>query len=113
MIEKKYIFLTLTILTNLVGNHLLKYSSRNIVNGFWGFDFLLPCISGLLFYFFSAGFYILTLKEMPLSLAYPMMSITYIITVFTSYYLFQENITIQKIFGSIIILVGVYVLNSK
>jgi multidrug transporter EmrE-like cation transporter len=112
MIEKKYIFLTLTILTNLVGNHLLKFASRNIV-GFWGIGFLLPCTSGLIFYFISAACYILTLKDMPLSLAYPMMSITYIITVFTSYYLFQENITIQKISGSIIILLGVFVLNSK
>ncbi|MDR3666760.1 MAG: SMR family transporter [Ignavibacteriaceae bacterium] len=113
MIEKKYIFLTLTILTNLVGNHLLKYSARNIARGMWEVDFLLPCISGLLFYFFSAGFYILSLKELPLSLAYPMMSITYVVTIFTSYYLFNEAITLQKITGSIIILLGVYVLSSK
>ena len=65
-------------------------------------------LGGFLLYFLSAILYLYALKKIDLSIAYPTISISYILIIFLSYYLFGEAVTSYKILGSILILLGVF-----
>jgi multidrug transporter EmrE-like cation transporter len=108
-----YGILAISIVFNMVGNHLFKFASRHLGSGFLNKDFLVLGFAGFIFYSIAAVLYILSLRNLPLSVAYPMLSITYAITVFTSYYLFEESITASKLVGVALILIGVVFINKK
>lgn len=66
--------------------------------------------SGLVSYAISAIFWLFVLQKFPLSIAYPTLSLTYIVIVILSFFLFQEPITTQKIIGVLVIIFGVFIL---
>jgi len=45
-----------------------------------------------------------------LSLAYPMLSIGYVVNAIAAYYLFGESLSVMRITGIFIIIVGVYLI---
>lgn len=67
---------------------------------------------GLICYVFSVAIWIVALSKVPVSIAYPMLSIGYVVNAFAAYYLFGESISAQKIFGISIIIVGVFVVSK-
>jgi multidrug transporter EmrE-like cation transporter len=67
-------------------------------------------LSGLTCYVFSVGIWIIALSKAPVSIAYPMLSIGYVVNTFAAWYLLGEEISLQKILGVVIIIFGVYVL---
>jgi drug/metabolite transporter (DMT)-like permease len=66
-------------------------------------------LGGLSCYVFSFALWIVALSKAPVSVAYPMLSIGYIVNVVVAHYLLGETITIQKLLGILIIIIGVYV----
>jgi drug/metabolite transporter (DMT)-like permease len=64
-------------------------------------------ISGLFLYGMATVLWLFILTKVPLSVAYPIQSIAYIIAVFGAYFFFQEEITIWKVIGVILIMAGV------
>lgn len=108
-----YLYLSIAILFNLIGNHLLKFSSQFLSPSFLNKNFIIYGGFGFILYCLAAVFYLISLKNIPLSVAYPMLSITYIITIFTSYFLFKEPITATKLIGSAFILVGVFFISRN
>lgn len=52
------------------------------------------------------------LKELELSKAYPLMSLSFVFVSIISYFLFSESMNIYKIFGTALVLAGI-VLISK
>jgi multidrug transporter EmrE-like cation transporter len=50
----------------------------------------------------------MVLSRVEVSFAYPLLSVGYIVTAIAGYYLFQENLSITRIAGILIICVGVY-----
>jgi drug/metabolite transporter (DMT)-like permease len=64
-------------------------------------------IMGLFCYAFSALFWIAALTKTPLSIAYPMVSLGYIIVFGLSYFIFGETITLLRIAGLLTIVAGV------
>lgn len=62
---------------------------------------------GLSCYVISVGIWIFVLTKSQVSIAYPLLSIGYIINIFLAYYLFSEPITISKIIGITFIVIGV------
>lgn len=68
----------------------------------------LPIITGLTFYVVSVGVWLLVLSRVPVSFAYPMLSIGYIVNALAAYYLFGEPLTSIRILGIFIIIAGVY-----
>jgi len=64
-------------------------------------------LTGILFYAVSLVFWFYVLSQLPLSKAYPLVSIGYIISIFLGYYLLNEPLTTYKIIGVILICVGV------
>ncbi|GIO23704.1 multidrug efflux SMR transporter [Oceanobacillus sp. J11TS1] len=103
---RAYIFLTISILGEVFATTLLKVSD--------GFTVLLPAIGAIVGYgvsFFCLG---LTLKTMPLSLAYAIWSgAGTVLTLFVSIALWGEVLSVLKIIGIILIISGVVVLNTS
>ncbi|NTW58415.1 MAG: EamA family transporter [Nitrospirae bacterium] len=65
-------------------------------------------LAGLLCYVISVGVWLLVLSRVEVSFAYPLLSVGYIVNAVAGYYLFQENLSLTRITGILIICVGVY-----
>jgi multidrug transporter EmrE-like cation transporter len=65
-------------------------------------------LSGLACYGVSLVVWILGLSRVPVSIAYPMLSVGYIVNAFAAWFLFGESVTAQKLVGIGFIVVGVY-----
>ena len=65
-------------------------------------------IGGLLSYVVSVVVWLLVLSRVEVSYAYPLLSVGYIVNAVAGYYLFQENLSLPRITGILIIIVGVY-----
>jgi len=65
-------------------------------------------IGGLTCYVVSVVVWLLVLSRVEVSFAYPLLSVGYIVNAVAGYYLFQENLSMTRITGIVIICVGVY-----
>ncbi len=65
---------------------------------------------GLFLYVISVTIWILALSRVDVSIAYPMLSIGYVVNAFAAWALFGEMLSTGRIAGIGIILIGVYVL---
>ncbi len=66
--------------------------------------------TGLTLYAVSVVVWILALSRVDVSIAYPMLSLGYVVNAFAAYWLFGEVLTPMRLAGIGIIIVGVYVL---
>jgi multidrug transporter EmrE-like cation transporter len=66
--------------------------------------------TGLTLYGISVVVWILALSRVDVSIAYPMLSLGYVVNAFAAYWLFGEMLTPMRLVGIGIIIVGVYVL---
>jgi drug/metabolite transporter (DMT)-like permease len=62
---------------------------------------------GLSFYIIGSASWLIALSKVELSVAYPMLSIGYIIVMILSYFLLNETMTVWKILGTCMIVAGV------
>jgi len=75
--------------------------------------FLLPnVILGLLFYAVSTVFWLIALSKIELSVAYPMLSMGYILLMILSYFLLNETITVYKVIGTLLVVAGVTLISK-
>jgi len=65
---------------------------------------------GLFCYAISVVVWILALSRVDVSIAYPMLSIGYIVNAFAAWHLFDEPLSVGKLAGIGIIVLGVYIL---
>lgn len=65
-------------------------------------------ISGILIYIVSVIVWIGVLSRIEVGVAYPMISLGYVINAIAAYYLFNEHLTATRISGIFIILIGVF-----
>ncbi|CAL7963761.1 undecaprenyl phosphate-alpha-L-ara4N flippase subunit ArnE [Gammaproteobacteria bacterium] len=65
-------------------------------------------IVGLFIYVGSVGVWLMVLSRTPVSIAFPMSSLAYVTSAIAAYYLLGENLSMLRIVGIIVILVGVY-----
>lgn len=99
-----YVYLLLAIVGELLGTSLLKAAE--------GFTKLWPSLGTLAAFFFSFFFLSLSLKTIPLNMAYAIWSgIGIIITVVISVVIWKEKINTASVIGIILILIGVVVIN--
>lgn len=69
----------------------------------------LPIIGGLACYVISVVVWILALSRVEVSLAYPMLSIGYIVNAALAYWLFGEAVGPQRLLGIAVIIIGVVI----
>ena len=67
-----------------------------------------PILAGVGCYVVSLVVWILGLSRVPVSIAYPMLSVGYIVNAFAAWFLFGESITAQKLVGIGFIVIGVF-----
>jgi multidrug transporter EmrE-like cation transporter len=67
-----------------------------------------PILGGLACYVVSVVVWILALSRAPVSVAYPMLSVGYIVNALAAWWLFGESLGAQKLVGIGFIIVGVF-----
>jgi multidrug transporter EmrE-like cation transporter len=67
-----------------------------------------PILAGLACYVVSVVVWVLALSRVPVSVAYPMLSLGYVVNAFAAYLLFGESLAVQKMVGIGFIIVGVF-----
>ena len=113
-----FAFLLSGVLLNAVAQLCLKagttrigefaFSVENIVPIGWKLATQPFIVAGLGCYVISVVVWIMGLSRVPVSIAYPMLSIGYIINAFAAWWLFGESLTAQKLIGIGFIMVGVW-----
>lgn len=68
-------------------------------------------VAGLFCYVLSVGIWIVALSRVDVSVAYPMLSIGYVVNAFAAYWLFGEVLTPMRIGGITVILIGVVMIS--
>lgn len=82
-------------------------SERLIVSG-WRILTEPHIVGGLLCYVLSVAIWIAALARVEVSVAYPMLSIGYVVNALAAWILFGELLSAQKIVGILVIIVGVF-----
>ena len=70
-------------------------------------------LAGLACYVFSVGIWIAALSRVDVSIAYPMLSIGYVVNAVAAWYLFGESLTASRLLGIAIIILGVVIISRS
>jgi multidrug transporter EmrE-like cation transporter len=92
--------------TNAVGQ--FEFSAQNILPVGMKLALEPHIAGGLACYVVSVAVWIVGLSRVPVSIAYPMLSVGYIVNAVAAWYLFGESITAQKLIGIAFIIAGVF-----
>ncbi len=104
-----YLWLGVGILLGVAGQIILKVGAETSGDGLA--QFLSPwTIGGLGVYFLAAITYIVAIKKIPISLAYPSVSISYAIVAVLAHVLWREPLTWQHWAGIVLIGSGIFVM---
>lgn len=115
------------VLLNACAQLLLKAGVNNVVSAIGTFDYSLanlwpvglrlatqwPIIGGLSCYVVSVVVWILGLSRVDVSIAYPLLSIGYVLNAAAAWWLFGEALTPTRLLGIGVIIVGVYILTRS
>lgn len=112
-----YVYIFITIILTVYGQVILKWRLNHLEDlpsaVLPKIIFLLKALLDPYIFssFFSAFIASLTwmaaLKEFELSKAYPFMSLSFVCVLVLSFFIFKESISLQKIIGSILIIIGI------
>ena len=92
--------------TNAVGR--FEFSAQNILPVGMKLALEPHIAGGLACYVLSVAIWIVGLSRVPVSVAYPMLSVGYIVNAVAAWYLFGESLTAQKLVGIAFIVAGVF-----
>lgn len=71
----------------------------------------IPLFVGIALYGTAFILYNISLKFEDVSLVYPLIALSYVFVVFLAYFVLQEAISINKVLGSFLIVIGVYMIS--
>ncbi|MHB8347470.1 MAG: EamA family transporter [Acidiferrobacterales bacterium] len=113
----------LGVLLNAGAQLLLKEGMRRIGHFAFSWPNVIPIgmqiainpfiLAGLFSYAVSVVVWILVLSRVQVSFAYPMLSIGYIVTAVAAYYLFNEQLSLTRVAGIVVIIGGVYLITRS
>lgn len=113
-----YLILALDIILSVTGQFFLKYGI-NSLGELEGKDLIVKAILnpfvwvGMALYGCGMLTWFAVLSKFDLSVAYPALSLGYILVMFISWQFLGETITVQKIFGTLLIIGGVILMFVK
>lgn len=93
--------------TNAIGA--FEFSAANIVPVGWKIATSPPILGGIGCYVVSVVVWILALSRVEVSIAYPMLSVGYVVNAVAAWYLFGEAVTLMRLLGIGIIILGVFI----
>ncbi|ALP62889.1 MULTISPECIES: SMR family transporter [Paraburkholderia] len=91
--------------TNAIGH--FDFTMANVLPIGWRIATQPPIVAGLACYVLSVVVWIVGLSRVDVSIAYPMLSLGYVVNAFAAWYLFGEVLSAQRLIGIGVILVGV------
>jgi multidrug transporter EmrE-like cation transporter len=97
--------------TNAVGH--FEFDAQNILPVGLKLAFEPHILGGVACYVVSLVVWILGLSRVPVSIAYPMLSIGYVLNAVAAWYLFGESLTAQKMLGIGFIVLGVVLVTRQ
>ncbi|NRR29513.1 EamA family transporter [Oxalobacteraceae bacterium] len=113
-------FIVFGVLLNALAQLLLKAGARNVgeihltMSNWFAVGLKvatqLPIIGGLTCYVLSVVLWIIALSRVDVSVAYPMLSLGYVVAAVGAWYFFGEVLNLQRLAGISVILVGVFLL---
>ncbi|WP_258377656.1 EamA family transporter [Paenibacillus illinoisensis] len=107
-----YILLTLNILMLCGGQILFKLGLEKLggvnLSNAWKAIFTLPIFTGLVLYALATLIWFVVLSRMPLSVAYPIQSVAYVLGIGAALIFFNEPVSLMKWIGAMIIMIGVF-----
>jgi multidrug transporter EmrE-like cation transporter len=95
--------------TNVIGH--FEFSMENILPIGWKLATEWHIITALFCYALSVIVWILALSRVPVSIAFPMLSMAYVVNAIAAYYLLGEPFSTTKLAGMGIIILGVIVIS--
>ena len=111
------------VLLNAAAQLLLKAGTNAIGHFAFSQDNILPVgiklatephiMGGLTLYVVSVVVWIMALSRVEVSIAYPMLSIGYVVNAIAAWYLFGEALSISRLVGIGIIIIGVYIVSRS
>jgi multidrug transporter EmrE-like cation transporter len=93
--------------TNAVGQ--FEFSAANILPVGMKLAFEPHIMGGIACYVVSLVVWIMGLSRVEVSIAYPMLSIGYVLNALAAWYLFGESVTLTRLVGIGVIIIGVYI----
>jgi multidrug transporter EmrE-like cation transporter len=106
------------VLLNAAAQLLLKAGTNRVGEFSFALDNILPIgsrlasspfiLGGLACYVVSVVVWILALSRVPVSVAYPMLSVGYVVNAVAAWMLFGESLSMQKLVGIGFIVIGVF-----
>jgi len=95
--------------TNSIGH--FDFSMGNILPVGWKLATEWHIVTALFCYALSVVVWILALSRVPVSIAFPMLSMAYIVTALAAWYLLGEPLSLTKIVGIGVIILGVVIIS--
>jgi multidrug transporter EmrE-like cation transporter len=102
-----YLTLFASIGFGIIGQLLMKHTMSNKAEGFFTWSFIQQLVLALTIYSLGIINWIFALRTVKLSIAYPLTSLNYVGILLGSYYFFGEKITLIRVFGVVLIFLGV------
>jgi multidrug transporter EmrE-like cation transporter len=111
------IYILISVLASTVGQLLLKkgmnsigsitLSSNQLLSTVWKMVTNPYVFVGLAIYLAGTVFWLAALSRVDLSYAYPFASLSYVVMLVASWIMFDEKITLGRLFGTMVICIGV------
>ncbi len=95
--------------TNKIGEISLKSNFIDILFA----SITWPILTGILCYILSVSIWIVALSRVEVSIAYPMLSMGYIIVTFFAWYFLNEQMSFMRLFSLAIIITGIVMLANS
>jgi len=95
--------------TNAVGH--FEFSAANVLPIGWKLATEWHIVTALFCYGISVAVWILALSRVPVSIAFPMLSMAYVVNAIAAYYLLGEPFSTTKLVGMAVIIVGVIIIS--
>lgn len=108
-----YLLILLNTLILVSGQFLWKFGMVNKEDSFSSIGDIIKLlfspyiITGLTMYGFATVLWLFILTRVPLSVAYPLQSLAYVFAVFGAFFVFNEPLSMMKITGVLMIMIGV------
>ena len=120
--KKDYLLLFFNVLLTVTGQLLLKQGMINVgrIGSFKNAmpmliqAFLNPFVlGGIAVYGFTTMVWLVILSRIKLSVAYPMISLGYVLSIFFAWLFFKESVPKIRVIGAVLICIGVYLVASS
>lgn len=118
-----FILLFIGVALNALAQIMMKFGLRSIGHFSFSLESMISVglkillspffMIGFSCYAFSIVFWILTLSRVDVSLAYPMTSLGYVLTATAGFLWLQESVSLSRVLGIIVILLGVFLVSRS